>query len=109
MKQKTIIHATLAYKHSFSNYLRYFLDHIDDETVAKFDFLQLKIPITFSTSLTIICCLTDKNMVSVRHSKIAQNKIFMKEVQRGDWQYLVESLILPVKDDKTHLKPLQKK
>ena len=68
MKQKTIIHATLAYKHSFSNYLRYFLDHTDAETVAKVDFLPLKIPITFSTSLTIICCLTDGLCQALKNS-----------------------------------------
>ena len=38
MKQKKNIHATLTYKDSFSNYLRYFVDNIDAETVDKFDF-----------------------------------------------------------------------
>ena len=42
MKQKKIIHATLTYKDSFSNYLRYFLDDIDAETVDKFDFFTNK-------------------------------------------------------------------
>ena len=35
---KNIIHAALTYKHYFSNYLRYFLDNINAETVDKFDF-----------------------------------------------------------------------
>ena len=39
---KKIIHATLTYKDSFSNYLRYFLDDIDAETVNKFDFFTNK-------------------------------------------------------------------
>ena len=39
---KKIIHATLTDKDSFSNYLRYFLDDIDAETVNKFDFFTNK-------------------------------------------------------------------
>ena len=46
--------------------------------------------------------------VPVRHSKIAENKIILKEAQNRDWQYLVESVIKLVENDKSHLKPLPK-
>ena len=56
-KTKQIIHATLTYKDSFSNYLKYFLDDPDNETVKKFDFLHTKmLSISFINS-TIICFL----------------------------------------------------
>ena len=35
---KQVIHATLTYKDSFSNYLRHFLDDAYNKTVEKFDF-----------------------------------------------------------------------
>ena len=57
---KKIIHATLTYKDSFSNYLRYFLDDIDAETVGKCDFFINKNVKYFFTSLTTICCLAGK-------------------------------------------------
>ena len=37
-----IIHVTLRYKDSFSNYLKYFFDDVDNETVEKFDFFAHK-------------------------------------------------------------------
>ena len=39
---KQITHSTLTYKDSFSNYLKYFYDDIDNETVKKFDFFAHK-------------------------------------------------------------------
>ena len=39
---KQVIHTTLTYKDSFSNYLKYFLDDVDNETVKKFDFFAHK-------------------------------------------------------------------
>ena len=44
----------------------------------------------------------------VRHSKISENKIVLKEVQNRNWQYLVESVIKLAENDKSHLKPLSK-
>ena len=44
----------------------------------------------------------------VRHSKIPENKIVLKEVQNRNWQYLVESVIKLAENDKSHLKPLLK-
>ena len=41
-KTKQAIHATLTYKDSFLNYLKYFLDDVDNETVEKFDFFAHK-------------------------------------------------------------------
>ena len=49
-----------------------------------------------------------QNSVPVRHSKIVQNDIVMKEVQSRNWQYVVESLIQLVEGNKTQLKPFQK-
>ena len=40
---KQAIHATLTYKDSFSNYLKYFLDDVDNETVENSTFLRTKI------------------------------------------------------------------
>ena len=39
---KEIIHATLTYRDSFSNYLKYFLDDLGNETVEKFYFFAGK-------------------------------------------------------------------
>ena len=39
---KQVIHATLTNKDFFWNYLKYFLDDIDNETVKKFDFFAHK-------------------------------------------------------------------
>ena len=39
---KQVVHATLTYKDSFPNYLKYFLDDINNETVEKFDFFTNK-------------------------------------------------------------------
>ena len=41
-KTKQVIHATLTYKDSFSKYLNYFLDEVDNETVKNFDFFKHK-------------------------------------------------------------------
>ena len=104
---KKIIHATLTYKDFFSNYLRYFLDDIDAETVDKFHFFTNK------NFKYLFYKFNDKtfngqNTVLVRHSKTVKTEIFMKEVQMRDWQYLAESVIQLVKGDKNHLKPLPK-
>ena len=43
--------------------------------------------------------------VPIRYSKIAANEIILKHAQNRDWQYLVDSVIKLVKNDKSHLKP----
>ena len=48
----------------------------------------------------ISCC--------TRTSIQTENKLIMKEIQNRDWQYLVESGINLVKNDKSVLKPLSK-
>ena len=51
---KQVIHATLAYNESFLNYLKYFLDDVDNETVKKFDFFVHKnVKYLFINSKTI--------------------------------------------------------
>ena len=69
-KTKQVIHATLTYKYSFSNYLKYFVDDLDNETVKKFDFFADKhvkyLFYKFSDYLTF----NGLNTVLVRHFKI---------------------------------------
>ena len=51
---KQVIRATLTYKECFSDYLKYFLVDVDNETVEKFDFLHTKmLHISFINSTTI--------------------------------------------------------
>ena len=90
---KKIIHATLTYKNSFSNYLRYFLDNIDAETVDKFDFFTNKNVKYHFYMFSVYLLLSVQTMVRVRQSKIVKSGIVMKGVQNRDWQYLVESVI----------------
>ena len=108
MKKKQIIHATLTYKYSFSNYLKYFLDEIDNETVERFDFLAHKNVKYLFHKFNHYLLFNGLDTVPVRHSKINENKTVMEEIQNRDWQYLVESLIKLVERDKSHLKPLPK-
>ena len=90
---KKIIHATLTYKDSFSNYLRYFLDNIDTETVDKSDFFTNKNVKYHFYMFSDYSLFSVQNTVRVRHSKIVKSEIVMKEVQNREWQYLVESVI----------------
>ena len=71
-------------------------------------FLQTKTLDIFFTRFNDSLLFSRQNTVLVRHSKIVRNEIVMKEVQSRDWQYLVESMIQLVKDEKNHLKPLPK-
>ena len=79
---KKIIHATLTYKDSFSNYLRYFLDHIDAETVDKFDFFTNKNVKYLFYKFNDYLLFSGQNTVPVRNSKIVKNEIVIKEVQQ---------------------------
>ena len=105
---KQVIHATLTCKNSFSNYLKYFLDDINNETVEKFGFFTYKNVKYLFYKFNDYLLFNELITVSVRHSKINENKIVMKEIQNRDWQYLVELLIKLVEHDKSHLKLLPK-
>ena len=105
---KQVIHATLTYNNSFSNYLKYFLDDINNETVEKFGFFTYKNVKYLFYKFNDYLLFNELITVSVRHSKINENKIVMKEIQNRDWQYLVELLIKLVEHDKSHLKLLPK-
>ena len=86
---KQVIHATLTYKDSFSNYLKYFLDDVDKETVQKFDFFAHKNVKYLFYKLNDYLLFNRLNMVPVRHSKINENKIVLEEIQNRDWQYYI--------------------
>ena len=105
---KTITHATLTYKNSFPIYLRYILDNIDGETVDKFDFFTNKNVKYLFYKFNDYLLFNGLNTVPIRHSKIPENEIIMKEVQNRYWQYLVESVMQLVERDKSDLKPLPK-
>ena len=70
MKQKRLF--MQHYKISFSNYLRYFLDNIDAETVDKFDFFTNKNVKYFFYKFNDYLLFNEQNTVLVRHSKIAK-------------------------------------
>ena len=105
---KQVIHATLAYNDSFLNYLKYFLDDVDNETVKKFDFFVHKNVKYLFYKFKDYLLFSGLNTVPVRHSKINEHKIVREEIQNRDWQYLVESVIKLVEHDKNHLKLLPK-
>ena len=55
---KQIIHASLTYRDSVSNYLKNFLDDLDNETAEKFDLLHTKMLNIFFINSTTIYFLT---------------------------------------------------
>ena len=59
-------------KDSFSNYLRYFLDNIDAETVDKFDFFTNKNVKYLFYKFNDYLLFNGQNTVPLRHSKIAK-------------------------------------
>ena len=101
-KQK--IHGTLTYRDSLSNYVKYFLDDLDNETVEKFDFFAYKNVKYLFYKFNDYLLFNGLNTVPVKPSRINENKIVMEEIQNRDCQYLVEF----VGHDKTHLKSLPK-
>ena len=82
---KQIIHATLTHTVSFSNYLKYFLGDLDNETVEKFDFSARKNAKYLFYKFNGYLLFNRQNTVSVRHSKINENKIVLEETQKRDW------------------------
>ena len=101
-KQK--IHGTLTYRDSLSNYVKYFLDDLDNETVEKFDFFAYKNVKYLFYKFNDYLLFNGLNTVPVKPSRINENKIVTEEIQNRDCQYLVEF----VRHDKTHLKSLPK-
>ena len=90
---KQVIHTTLTYKGSFSNYLKHFLDDVGNKTIKKIDFFAHKNVKYLFYKFNDYLHLNGLNTVLVRHSKINENKIVMEEIQNSDWQSLVESVI----------------
>ena len=105
---KEVIHATLKYKDSFSIYLKYFLDDIDNETVEKFSLSAHKNVKYLFYKFNDYLLFNGLNTVPVRHSKINENEIVMEEIQNRDSQYLAESVIKLVEHDECHVKTLSK-
>ena len=101
---KQIIHTTLTYIDPFSNYLKYFLNNLDNETGKNFDFFPQKNVKYLFYKFNDYLLYNRLNTVPMRHSRINENKI----VENRDWQYLVESVIKLVEHGKTYLKPLPK-
>ena len=77
----------MTYADSFSNYIKYFLDDIDAETVDKFDFFVNKNVKYLFYRFNNYLLFRSLPTVPVRHSKIAENKFVLKEVQNRDWLY----------------------
>ena len=107
-KTKQIIHATLTYRNSFSNYLKYFSDDLGNKTVEKFAFVAYKNVKYLFYKFNDYLLFNGLNTLPARLSRINENKVVMEKIQNRDWQYLVESLIKLVGHHKTHLKPLSK-
>ena len=105
---KQIVPATLICKYFFSNYLKYFLDDIDNETVEKIDFFAHKNVKYLYFKFNDYLLFNGLNKVPLIQSKINENKIVMEEIQNRDSQYLVESVIKLVETDNIHLKLLPK-
>ena len=61
----------------------------------------------FSANLTTICYLEILQLLQLGTQKLLE--IILKEAENRDWQYLVQSVIKFIENDKNHLQPLQKK
>ena len=97
-----MIHATLTNKDSFTNYSKYFPDNADNEAVEKFYYLAHKnVNYLFYEFNNNYLLFNSLNTVPVRHSKINENKIFVEEIRNRYWQYLVESVIKLVENNKS--------
>ena len=105
---KKIIHATLSYEDSFSNYIKHFLDDVDPETVDKFDFFTNKNAKYLFYRFNNLLLYNNQYTIPMRHSKVAENDVVMKEVQNRDCQYLIESVTTFVEHDKSTLRPISK-
>ena len=77
VETKQIIHATLTYRDSFSNYLKYFFDDLDNENVEKFDFFAYKNAKYHFYKFNGYLLFNKLNTVPARHSRINKNKIVM--------------------------------
>ena len=88
---KQIIPATLIYKDFFSNYLKYFLDDIDNETVKKFDFFAHKNVKYLFFKFNDYLLFNWRNKAPVRHSKINENKIVI--IRNSEQGFAIFSII----------------
>lgn len=75
--------------------------------MEKFDFLRTKMLNIFSANLTTICYLEIHQLLQLGTQKLLE--IILKEAENRDWQYLVQSVIKFIENDKNHLQSLQKK
>ena len=75
--------------------------------MEKFDFLRTKMLNIFSANLMTICYLEVHQLLQLGTQKLLE--IILKEAENRDWQYLVQSVIKFIENDKNHLQPLQKK
>ena len=58
---KQVIHPTLTYKDSFSNYLKYFVDEVDNETVKNLTFLHTEVLNIYLINLRLFTFLRAKH------------------------------------------------
>ena len=77
---KQVVHAALTYKDYFSNYLKYFLDDVDNETIEKFDFFANKNVKYLFYKFNDYLIFNGMNTVQVKQSIINENKIVMEEI-----------------------------
>ena len=75
--------------------------------MEKFDFLRTKMLNIFSANLTTICYLEIHQLLQLGTQKLLE--IILKEAENRDWQYLVQSVIKFIENDKNHLQQPQKK
>lgn len=72
------------YKDSFSNYIKHFVDDVDPETVDKFDFFTNKNAKYLFYRFNNLLLYNNQYTIPIRHSKINENEVAMKEVQSRD-------------------------
>ena len=77
---KEVVHPTLTYKDYFSNYLKYFLDDVDNETVEKSEFFAHKNVKYLFYKCNDYLLFNALNTVPVRQLKMNENKIVMEEI-----------------------------
>ena len=64
--------------------MKYFLDETDAESVDRFVFFKNKNAKYLFHKFNDLLCYNKQHTISVRHSKIAENEVVMKEGQSRD-------------------------
>ena len=98
-EKKKLINASFSYGGDFRTYIIEFLMGIDAETDDRFDILTNKsVKYLFYRYNDF---LLSKNLptISIRHSKIVENYVAIKEIQNRNCQYLIKSLISRVEEE----------